>query len=360
MTDKLGRAVERRMVSATLSADAKARILSEIEQGKDEKAVKAHKIFVATVAVAAATMIAAAAAAGGVLQYYWGAKAAPVYEKNHQELAVSDTQNGWKLTLDDCVSDEHTAYIGITLEAPEDVKLSEDANYFLDSAVKNQDGESPMLGWSVTKLPDPDPGDQKLSFVLWLNLWDKIGPFRGDFNFTFNSLMELGPWDSTPREVNGVWSEDGGREDVVLQPDAWTFQKVAIDCPNATVTIPVNKTIPMIDGEATLASVEISPLSLTIHAQGGSILHHRDRAPAEAKDGLCATVQSASLKLKDGSKIDFTKHNTFDGIPRAFAGSGGCDQDAGTVDVRIPFDTLLDLSQVVSIEVCGVEIPMPQ
>lgn len=348
MDDKVKRALDRRMEGVTLPAASKARILQEIEQGKDEKSVKAHRIFVATVAVAAAMMVAAAAWAGNTLQGYWGEKSIPVYEDYHQDLDTAVTQNGWKLTLDDCVSDDSYAYIGITMEAPQADMIDEDATYQMFGRIYQHDSpeEIVAVASSVEMLENDNPDDGMLSFVMWLNLYSENHSFSGIYDFVFEYFVKC--------------ADDGSK--ILVQPDPWVIENVQIAPPNSVVTIDVNRTVPMLDGEATLTSLEISPLSLTVNLQGGSIYGIRDRENETvwARSGLSTALHSASLNMKDGSKIDFTMSGTFDGIPVRWAGNGALDREAGLVRTKIEFDTLVDISQIESIEISGKVIPMPQ
>lgn len=169
MDDKLKRAIDRRMAGAALSEASKARILQEIEQGKDEKSVKAHRIFVATVAVAVATMVAAAAVSiswmGQTFAPAYGEENMTLFEEYGYPVGVSETDNGYTITLDAVMADDYNACVAFTVRRDDGQPIDSDVTKWDFNCVstlgRSPDGSmfsSPIL---ESRIVDPDPEDNE-------------------------------------------------------------------------------------------------------------------------------------------------------------------------------------------------------
>ena len=82
------------------------------------------------IAAVLAGTVGAAVVLPPVVRNYFGDSAG--YRQSAMELGQSITQNGWTMTLTDCVADDYNVYAGITLTAPEGTVLDWDEGYHFD------------------------------------------------------------------------------------------------------------------------------------------------------------------------------------------------------------------------------------
>ena len=120
----------RAMEQVRLSPEGEARVLRALEaQAQSPRRKQRLGPLIAALAAAAALLTGAAAVAGlsPVLEHYFsdtpeaelsllGAGAVP--------LNISQSYEGWTVTLTDCVGDDHNIYIGVQVEAPEGTALA--------------------------------------------------------------------------------------------------------------------------------------------------------------------------------------------------------------------------------------------
>ena len=167
MDDKVKRALDRRMAGVTLPAASKARILQEIEQGKDEKSVKAHRIFVATVAVAAAMMVAAAAVSiswmGRTFAPAYGEENMPLFEEYGYPVGVSETDNGYTITMDAVMADDYNVCVAFTVRRDDGQPIDEDITKWdfncYSTLGRSPDGSMSSSPLFEDRIIDPDPND---------------------------------------------------------------------------------------------------------------------------------------------------------------------------------------------------------
>ena len=130
MDDKLKRAIDRRMAGAALPEASRTRILQEIEQGKDEKSVKAHRIFTAAIAMAAALMVAAAAVSiswmGRTFAPVYGEENMILFEEYGYPVGVSENDSGYTITLDAVMADDYNICVAFTVRRDDGQRMDED------------------------------------------------------------------------------------------------------------------------------------------------------------------------------------------------------------------------------------------
>lgn len=193
--------------------------------------------------------------------------------------------------------------------------------------------DAPSRG-TVSYFFDADPHDNAIQFVKASTI-DTHGGTSFVGKDVYVKLHDLLAFD-----------EDG--EARTLVEGAWKMDFVA-DCADLSVDLPAGQTFAFDEGTATINAIMISPLSLSVDLTIDF--------PIEVNVIGFDTPQSKRLQylpltvnMKDGTVIDATRK----------AGGGVEVREQTTVtDKSMAFDKILDLTQVKSVTVGGVEIPMP-
>lgn len=193
--------------------------------------------------------------------------------------------------------------------------------------------DAPSRG-TVSYFFDADPHDNAIQFVKASTI-DTHGGTSFVGKDVYVKLHDLLAFD-----------EDG--EARTLVEGAWKMDFVA-DCADLSVDLPAGQTFAFDEGTATINAIMISPLSLsvdlTIDFPIGVNVIGFDTPQSKRLQYLPLTVN-----MKDGTVIDATRK----------AGGGVEVREQTTVtDKSMAFDKILDLDQVKSVTVGGVEIPMP-
>ena len=193
--------------------------------------------------------------------------------------------------------------------------------------------DAPSRG-TVSYFFDADPHDNAIQFVKASTI-DTHGGTSFVGKDVYVKLHDLLAFD-----------EDG--EARTLVEGAWKMDFVA-DCADLSVDLPAGQTFAFDEGTATINAIMISPLSLSVDLTIDF--------PIEVNVIGFDTPQSKRLQylpltvnMKDVTVIDATRK----------AGGGVEVREQTTVtDKSMAFDKILDLDQVKSVTVGGVEIPMP-
>ena len=136
-------------------------------------------------AIAAAVIVAMLAGSVGaavvlppVVRNYFGDSAG--YRQGAVELGQSITQNGWTLTLTDCLADDYTIYLGVTLTAPDGTVLDQEGGYYFSDW---GGPDFPELKYGAagtyTQLEDGNPTDNQLSFLFTSYYLPREGSLNG-------------------------------------------------------------------------------------------------------------------------------------------------------------------------------------
>ena len=353
----------RAMEQVRLSPEGEARVLRALEQAQAPRRKRRRGPLIAALAGAAALLMGAAAVAGlsPVLEHYFagtpteeltllGAGAAP--------LGLSQTYAGWTVTLTDCVGDDHNVYIGIQVEAPEGTVLelpdhSVNGGFSFETYLFDLEDPHGTYSWTLAQREDPDPSDNRLWYVLEANIVD---PFQRQATIELSDFYDFWYW---PPEVSGSWQRQERSETTrAVQGHTFRFEDVPLDYADRTIRLSPNQEVQLLDGTATLTSVEISPITVGARVEGGACVRHHGAVPC---DGSCNDLIAITLHMKDGTQIQAGK-----------SGVGGCSDDPE--DASTPYgafivstyyysdmgepDRFIDPAQVEAVEVCGAIIPV--
>lgn len=274
----------------------------------------------------------------------------PGYQQSSVVLGASDTQNGWTAVVTDCVGDDQTMYFGVEIIAPEGTVLDQKEYFF-----EEWDIEFPGIrywygrisgGGGFTMLEDEDPADNRLTFLLKTDFFPEEDTVLNGETVKLR-LGKLGHF-TVFREETSDWDTEYDTQAV------WTIQ-TSLSFPDNTIRLEPKLPVKIFDAEATITSVELSPINVFVKIEGDSLKGHHAWMPKTAPDGWYGCDnQEITLYTKDGTAISLTE------APGSGSGcSGGEDMtEPGSIRIVRRFDTLMDLSEVDHLEVCGVSIPL--
>lgn len=269
-----------------------------------------------------------------VLQTYFGASAAYVYQKNSQILNLSQTVDGWTMTLTDCIGDDNRLYVGIEVTAPEGTVLTEPGSplpYSIEEIDINvSEGAIHPGAWYISQIPDNNKADNHLRFVLWMNCQESLDGKA--LSLTLGKLCH----------DNSVCDFDG----------SWTFQNIQLDLADQSIRLEPQVSVPVLDTTAALTELTVSPVSITFYFQGEGLIGQCQRYP----NGTNITAPTIVLYDHEGNVMQLeSQHAPFG----SRAGSGD-NNTTGELRIVQSYETFIDLDALDYIEICGVPIQISQ
>jgi len=284
------------------------------------------------------------------------------YEQNSVFIGKSVENNGWTVTITDCVADDVDLYMGLEVTAPEGVIPEEGSYQFgkgpgdsdLDLTFPDMEGGRDTLG--IVQLPDSDPTDNKLEFMLHSgNMWTEESYNGQKMRLKIYNLCR--------------YYFDVEKQETVYIPacgGVWDFGEMTMDFPDSTIRLEPNVPVTTLDVEATITEVTVSPISVKVRIEGEALKGHHAWVPKDAPDGWysCIDYQEITLYCEDGSVIPVDSSGLL-------AGSGCSGGEPGTGDdgwliIRRAYEKgvngtitrLMDVDSLTAISVCGVKIPL--
>ena len=161
-------------------------------------------------------------------------------------LGISDTVDGYTLTLQEAINDQHHLWLLLDLTAPEGVVLDAERLYFRKSWLHFEKMGS--HGYTTYTLPDENPTDNQVSFMMEINTRRTVtnNPItleKGD--------LGLSNW------------ADGEEQWTQLSKGSWKFEFVVPDN-DTTISMWQWKVLEHGDKNFLLTKMEVSPLSITL------------------------------------------------------------------------------------------------
>lgn len=289
------------------------------------------------------------------------------YQQSGGFVGKAVENNGWTLSITDCVGDDYYIYLGMELEAPEGTVLDAADYDFRSSSVRFLD--SSLYGtWSIVPLPDGDPADNRLP-LMWLLYSSQPGVNGAAVRLRATDLghgwtFRAGGEDEYELDCGGTW--DFGYvtvryPDNILRLDPHTPVRARLDGPDGVREV-----------EAAVSEVHISPLALYVWISGEElVLHHGAEAPrpgetyydcGELQEVLAYDREGRLLAMRPGLPLRTGEDGRRARHTSGRTGSGGCSgysESEGFLWLAFGFDSLTDVNQVAKIVVNGVEIPLP-
>jgi len=273
--------------------------------------------------------------------------------------------NGWTLSITDCVGDDYYLYLGLELEAPEGTVLDA-ADYDFERSRVDFTDSSLYGSWAIRPLPDDDPTDNRLP-MMWLLYSSQPGVNGATVRLAVSGLGHN-------------WRYEAGRREQVYDadcPGTWDFGYVTVRCPDSIIRLepdtPVNAILPGpgADRAAVVSEIQISPLALYVRLSGEElVLHHGTLRPqaGDAVPGACWDAQELAAYDTDGNPIEMSPGMEIgrwanQNISRSRRlGGGGCsgyNETDGYIWLVYGFNGLMDVSRVAEVVVNGTAIPIP-
>lgn len=275
----------------------------------------------------------------------------PAYEQSSALVGKAVEQNGWTVTITDCVGDDRYLYLGVEVLAPEGTALDQgEYDFDLDRSDVDMAGAD---GWGWQQLPDQDSTDNRVAFVVRLtSIYG--GPLNGQrMHLVLRDFYHYGEWNK----------EEGAYEHVSDCNSTWDFGWLTVSYPDSTIRLEPNVPVTTLGVEATITQVEVSPLGVRVRIEGDALKGHHGWVPKDAPDGWysCADYQDIILYGEDGNAL------VVDGSMTGSGCSGGENPDEdGYLILCRTYDKsyynaphmLVDVDSLASISICGVEIPL--
>ena len=306
-----------------------ARLLAA--EKKERPALRVHRRRWAVLAAAAALTACLAVGAGAA--HAWSADFAAFLGLGEEDslgdmslgLGLSQTLPGGTVTLEGVLGDDYCIYVPFTVEAPEGQVLDGTLDYGFDNCTLYSDASDGMVQ-HMEMLPDDDPADNKLRFVMMAS---SSKPLRG-------KMAEATVWNlfSYPTDTSRLHDEDAsvpGRFEFSFRLD-YEDRSVVVCDQNTDVGL-----------GWPLARLELSPVSVYLELDG---LPENEMNPA--------FDTSIVLIGADGSRqeivSDWDHEQTGEGIP-----SLSFSQDEKAVRMLL---RAIDPAQYAAVEVNGVSFPL--
>lgn len=214
-------------------------------------AVAAVVCLLSVLSVAAVAQVNAGPTLGGA---FTGDQAG--YDQSSGVIGRSVVNDGWTITITDCVGDESYCYLGVEVEAPEGMVL--DGDYYLMDAEfdSNMRSKGNGGGWDslLRPLPDDDSTDNKVRMVYgWSEMGAGLSGAR--VRLKLNNFFE---------QFDYNWDEHDWNKEY-LSYGEWDFGWMTADYTNSVKHIPLEEDILIEGGDGLLLADEVvaSPLGVS-------------------------------------------------------------------------------------------------
>jgi hypothetical protein len=235
-----------------------------------------------------------------------------------------DTQNGVKIEMVSAIGDKYNVHIIGEITLPEGADMSK--SYFLDS-VSFPINDFGSGGMSVHLLEDEDPTDNIIPFIVSITRDKGV---RGK---------------KCSVEIKDIVAFNDSSSEVVY-PGTWNISW-KLDYKDASLTYHPKADVTIAGKKVTINKVSLSPLSVTIKADGGVINTIVDELFSKANDG---ESPSASLDIQAVILSDGTRIENFSG--------GNASTNPFSSSSSVTFAKIIDPEEVKSIIVNDTEIPL--
>ena len=351
------------MDQVKLPPEAEERILRALEDRAQAPRRKRRKgPLIAVLAAAAALLMGAAAVwQSNLFQYFQGPGGSPVSALSQfaSPVGISGTsEDGWTLTVDECMGDDQWVFLWITLSAPEGTQLpilqEGDAFYVNVYALD--------LGMDKIQVYDMVPGDNQLNVAAGLRAGRSL---RGE---------------TVSLQVSQIQYRPGASGEIIhLQNGEFVVDGITLDYPNTVTYSQPMVRVPYFDTGAEITELKVTPFSISMEfVCSEPVMEIIDRQfrqnlgespyptdPYQRRgeleaifQGLDEPVFSFSVSMKNGTVWDLTAtvFDEPDENPYQFTGHWDYRLETlrpGTWDESF----FLDPSQIDFFTLNGVEIP---
>ncbi|MDY5007661.1 hypothetical protein [Candidatus Allofournierella merdipullorum] len=298
---------------------------------KERPALRVHRRRWTVLAAAAALTACLAVGAGaahswsGDFAAFLGLREADSLGDMSKGLGLSQTLPGGTVTLEGVLGDDYCIYVPFTVEAPEGQVLDGTLDYGFDNCTLYSDASDGMVQ-HMEMLPDDDPTDNKLRFVMMAS---SSKPLRGE-------MAEATVWNlfSYPTEPGRLHDEDA------VVPGRFEFS-FRLDYEDRSVLVCDRNTDVGLSWP--LARLELSPVSVYLELDGLP-----ENEPNPAFDTSIVLIGADGSRQELVSDWDYEQ--TGEGIPGL-----SFSQDEKAVRMLLQ---AIDPAQYTAVEVNGVQFPI--
>lgn len=300
-----------------------------------------------------------------IKENFQGAPAATAdFEKNITYLGITDTWNGWSLTLTDVIGDYSAIWIGFELKSPENCKFDPERYYhFDDRDIQFKPNFSYFKGINVENMKFVD--EHTLTGVLEIRTDVPLQNELVSISLSkfYDIYDELDTTAKTETYIRHTLTEDYQE----INQHTFSFKNVPLNYKTMEITLTPNDKVSVFQGEATLTKIIISPISVTARVEGEGCKNHHYKPSSRPEvyrdsnikvlDGSVynqACLRELGLKVicKDGSELKFT------------SSSGSCEDKAKSyqpyhLEKTLRAKQIIDLDNIAYIEVCGIRYTIP-
>lgn len=240
-------------------------------------------------------------------------------------LGLSQTLPGGTVTLEGVLGDDYCIYVPFTVEAPEGQVLDDTLDYGFDNCTLYSDASDGMVQ-HMEMLPDDDPTDNKLRFVMMAS---STKPLRGE-------MAEATVWNlfSYPTDTSRLHDEDA------VVPGRFEFS-FRLDYEDRSVVVCDRNTDVGLGWP--LARLKLSPVSVYLELDG---LPENEMNPAFDTSIVLIGADGSRQELVS----DWDYEQTGEGIPGL-----SFSQDEKAVRMLLQ---AIDPAQYAAVEVNGVSFPL--
>ncbi len=233
----------------------------------------------------------------------------------HTALNITDTADGYAVTVKEAIHDRHNTWILIEVEAPQDIVLDEDLVLFHETRVRMEHVSG--HGYSIYPIRNSDSNDNRLCFILDFSSRNKLA----------GQKLTLRLADLQSNLVDEELCLVGAQP---LAAGPWEF---TLEVPEKDSTVSLWQWRPLCSGaqNVMITRMDVSPLSLTL-----DMVRLNQRTSGNL-DGEQPTVY-----LKDGTEL-LLERNSF--------GSGGT-----YMQYQYAFPYPIELGEIARIEFCGKKL----
>ncbi len=266
----------------------------------------------AVIGIAAALVLTVGAVAAAVspgLRGYFDTRSSEdlqALEQGIYRLDRSLTYNGWTVALDECVGDDYQAFIWVDVTAPEGLRLkAPEDGAFVSYFELREKGKGGGMGRNLEALADENDQDNKISFCIEATPTRKEGLRGSTVDITLDPIVDT--W-ITGFGTEAAQTHEGGPLTEAIRGHKWVFEDVELNYPDQSVRLEPKLEVPYLDGTATLAYLEVSPLTTTVRLEGGTCcLHHAQDTYGVVPDENYAEIKAGGLTLQVGG-TDISKY----------------------------------------------------
>ncbi len=201
------------------------------------------------------------------------------------------------LEIKQVIGDSNLTYILMDFTAPEGVILNAD-RYRFDSSINGVDSYHGVYSVGFTKLEDENPEDNKISMVMTLNTEQSL--VGGKISLDFKELQGAADLPKTFEEAAARDSKEYEFKTVLNGTWSTSFK---LDFKDYSKTYTPNSKVMVHGHEATLKSIAISPISITVKFESPYTKEIHNAVPFEQVEyNTYLDKYPVTIHYKDGSQ----------------------------------------------------------